>query len=394
MPLRICTARSCDMSTWVIIAAAGRGARSGFSDNKVFADIGGMPVIAKTMLAFEDHTAIDGIAVTYAQGEDERIRAIAEKYNIRKLLHLVKGGNTRQESVHNALKALPGDCSVVLIHDGARPFVKGSVISECIAVAMSKGACIAATPVKDTIKETDGGVIVSTPDRNRLFAAQTPQAFIRELITEAYAKASACGISATDDASLAEHFGHKVYIVESGDENLKLTTPSDFERAQTGYVYRVGQGYDAHRLVEGRELWLGGVKIEYEKGLLGHSDADCALHALCDALLGACALGDIGGLFPDNDPKYKDISSLILLERTVEVIRESGFEPVNADVTIIAQRPKLMPYRQEMRKKIAETMGVDVSCISVKATTTEKMGFEGEGLGISSHAVACVLSKR
>ena len=287
------------------------------------------------------------------------------------------------------------------IHDGARPLVTAEVIARTLESAKKYGSGVAAVPLKDTVKRVnEGGVVVDTPPRDALRAVQTPQTFEAELIRRAHA-AYALGERATDDAALAERMGVKVRLTEGDVENIKLTTPEDMLLARQVILrregqkeekpmVRIGHGYDVHRLTEDRKLILCGVEIPYTLGLLGHSDADVALHALMDALLGAAALGDIGRHFPDTDPAYKGADSGKLLDHVVALLEEKGYAVGNVDVTIICQRPKLKDYIEQMRQNVARHLKVDADCVNIKATTTEKLGFEGEGLGISSHAVACI----
>ena len=275
------------------------------------------------------------------------------------------------------------------------------VIARTLESAQKFGSGVAAVALKDTVKRVDdGGVVVDTPPRDWLRAVQTPQTFEAGLIRKAHA-AFALGERATDDAALAERMGVAVHLTEGDVENIKLTTPEDMLLARQVILkregkkeekpmMRVGHGYDVHRLVEERKLILCGVEIPYALGLLGHSDADVALHALMDALLGAAALGDIGRHFPDTDPAYKGADSGKLLDHVVALLEEKGYAVGNVDVTIICQRPKLKDYIEQMRENVARHLKVDVDCVNIKATTTEKLGFEGEGLGISSHAVACI----
>ena len=273
------------------------------------------------------------------------------------------------------------------------------VIARTLESAKKYGSGVAAVPLKDTVKRVnEGGVVVDTPPRDALRAVQTPQTFEAELIRRAHA-AYALGERATDDAALAERMGVKVRLTEGDVENIKLTTPEDMLLARQVILrregqkeekpmVRIGHGYDVHRLTEDRKLILCGVEIPYTLGLLGHSDADVALHALMDALLGAAALGDIGKLFPDSDAAYKGISSIELLKRVKARLAEAGFETVNLDATILAQAPKLAPYRDEMRGNIACALDIPASRVSVKATTEEGLGFTGSGEGIAAHAVA------
>ena len=287
------------------------------------------------------------------------------------------------------------------IHDGARPLVTADVIARTLESAQKFGSGVAAVALKDTVKRVDeDSVVVDTPPRDKLRAVQTPQTFEAGLIRKAHA-AYALGERATDDAVLAERMGIAVHLTEGDVENIKLTTPEDMLLARQVILkregqkeekpmMRIGHGYDVHRLVENRKLILCGVEIPYALGLLGHSDADVALHALMDALLGAAALGDIGRHFPDTDPAYKGADSGKLLDHVVALLEEKGYTVGNVDVTIICQRPKLKDYIEQMRENVARHLKVDIDCVNIKATTTEKLGFEGEGLGISSHAVACI----
>ena len=287
------------------------------------------------------------------------------------------------------------------IHDGARPLVTADVIARTLESAQKFGSGVAAVALKDTVKRVDeDSVVVDTPPRDKLRAVQTPQTFEAGLIRKAHA-AYALGERATDDAALAERMGIAVHLTEGDVENIKLTTPEDMLLARQVILkregqkeekpmMRIGHGYDVHRLVENRKLILCGVEIPYALGLLGHSDADVALHALMDALLGAAALGDIGRHFPDTDPAYKGADSGKLLDHVVALLEEKGYTVGNVDVTIICQRPKLKDYIEQMRENVARHLKVDIDCVNIKATTTEKLGFEGEGLGISSHAVACI----
>jgi 2-C-methyl-D-erythritol 2,4-cyclodiphosphate synthase len=267
--------------------------------------------------------------------------------------------------------------------------VSEEVILRVIDSARERGCGIPAVSVKDTIKEAHENLVSRTLDRSCLYAMQTPQGFQTQLLLDAHKNATQ---DCTDDAALLEHMQQNVYLVEGDPLNFKLTTPEDYQMAKSLFpvLPRMGTGFDAHRLVEERNLILCGVEIPYEKGLLGHSDADVALHALTDAMLGALAMGDIGKLFPDTDMSFKDISSILLLERAYEKIKEKGYRLGNCDVTIVAQKPKLSPYIETMRANIARALEADISQVSVKATTTEKMGYEGQGEGISAQSV-CLL---
>ncbi len=382
-----------------VVVAAGKGARAGFEYNKVFHKLNGQTVLSVCLESLYTSGNIHEIVLVLGEGDIEAYESLSKtEGKIPIVKSVVRGGSTRQESVYNGLNVLSSETDIVLIHDGARPFVTKEIIDNVISDAEKYGSGVISTGVIDTIKVVDGeGFAVHTPPRDTLCAVQTPQAFRYSQIMEAHRWAIQADYSATDDAALYEkRFGRvKLTTAQSAVKNRKLTIPGDFEMANDArrFLPRVGTGYDVHRLVEGRKLILCGVEIPYEKGLLGHSDADVALHALTDALLGACAMGDIGKLFPDTDMQFKDISSLILLKEANKKIQESGFEVVNADITIVCQRPKLAPYIDLMRMNIARTLSIPVHQISVKATTTEKLGFEGEGLGISAQSIATVIYK-
>ena len=350
------------------------------------------------MRALEESGIIDKFALVLSKDDIPSYENLAASEGACKVpLKIAFGGATRQESVFSGLSALDKDTDIVLIHDAARPFVSREIILACAMDAYHYGSGVISTPVIDTVKRIDeAGFAVDTPPREALRAVQTPQAFSYSEIIQAHESAVSTGYTGTDDAALYEkRFGKvKLTYAKGAEENKKFTLPSDFEKKNPMYLFRTGTGYDVHRLVEERKLILCGVEIPYEKGLLGHSDADVALHALMDAMLGACAMGDIGKLFPDSDNAYKGISSMLLLEKTYEKITEKGFSVTSADVTIVCQRPKLAPYIEKMRENIAFALHLPVDRISVKATTTEKLGFEGEGLGISAQAVCNILDTR
>ncbi len=376
---------------YAIILAGGSGSRMAAKGNKVLLSLQREEVILRSARAFDG--LVDGTVIVSRQEDKSAIETLFAREN--RDVIICCGGSTRQESVRKGLDALPADCTHVLIHDGARCLVDEGTIQRVKNSVLETGAAAAALPCTDTIKVVDdAGLVVSTPDRNTLQAMQTPQGFTLDLLKAAYAQADKDGFTGTDDASLVERI-HPVQLVLGDRRNLKLTTPEDMIVAQAylqspAPLFRIGQGYDVHRLVEGRKLILCGVDIPHTTGLLGHSDADVALHALMDAMLGAMALGDIGKHFPDTDPAYKGISSMKLLEHVTALLKSKGAHIVNCDVTIVAQKPKLLPFIPQMRQNIADTLGVDVSFVNVKATTTEKLNFEGREEGISAQAVCMV----
>ena len=389
-----------------VVVAAGRGTRMGAGMNKVLLPVCGVPVIVRSVRALWESGLFDGgIVVVTGEEDRERIGRLLEEAGLRAVL--CTGGADRQESVRRGLAALPRETELVAIHDGARPLVTRGVLAASLESAGTRGSGVAAIPLKDTVKRAAAdGRVLETPERASLRAVQTPQTFRYAEIRSAHERHAEDSARATDDAALLERDGMPVYLTEGSEENLKLTTPQDIalaerilerrgERAaQEETVMRIGHGYDVHRLTEGRKLILCGVEVPYEKGLLGHSDADVAAHALMDALLGAAALGDIGRHFPDTDDAYAGADSMALLDRVMAMLKERGFSVCNADLTIICQRPKLAAYIEAMRGSVAAHLRVPAGCVNVKATTTEHLGFEGEGLGISAHAVCCLEEKR
>lgn len=377
---------------YAIVLAGGSGSRMGANRNKVLLSLLGEPVIIRSVRAFEGQA--EGVVLV---SREEDIPAMRDALDAAGLsATIVHGGDTRQASVWNGLCALPVDCTHVLIHDGARCLVDAETIRRCKESAEACGTGVAAIPSVDTIKQVSADETVSaTPDRSTLRAVQTPQAFDVSLIRKAHEAAQAESFLGTDDASLVERIGHPVRLTLGDRRNIKLTTPEDMKMAEAFIggdfpALRVGQGYDVHRLVEGRDLILCGVTVPHTLGLLGHSDADVALHALMDAMLGAMALGDIGKHFPDTDERYRGISSMKLLEHVVALLKEHGAQVTNCDVTIVAQKPKLLPYIPLMRQNVADALGLPPDRVNVKATTTERLAFEGREEGISAQAVVMV----
>lgn len=353
-------------------------------ENKLLRPLAGECALARCLEALEACPEVGKIAVvagTDTLGWD------FSSYG--KVAAVVPGGDTRGASALAGLEAL-GDCELVLLHDAARPLADSRLFSRAAAECALHGSAVAASRVADTLVRLPEGENVS---REGLWAVQTPQCFPYTPLLAAYRQAREAGFPATDDAGVYAAAGHTVHYFETG-ENRKLTYPGD-EGTVSALLYarephpqRVGMGYDAHRLVPGRRLVLCGVEIPFEKGLLGHSDADAATHALMDALLGGAALGDIGQHFPDSDPAYAGADSLALLGRTLVLLRNAGWQPCSADVTLLCQRPRLAPYREAMREKLAAVLGLPLSAVSVKATTTEGMGFTGREEGIAAQAVA------
>ena len=366
-----------------IIVAAGASRRMGF-DKLSYRLPDGRTVLETSCALFAAHPAVDEL-VLVAGGNRPQCEAIAAACP--KPCTVVQGGATRADSVRNGLAAAKG--RLVAIHDAARPFASEEVITQALQAAAETGAAAPAVPVKDTIKVADKeGKVITTPDRATLYAVQTPQCFDRALYLQALEAVSGEKASlVTDDCSLFELAGLPVTLTAGDYANLKITTKEDLQKENT---MRIGHGYDVHRLVEDRKLILGGVEVPYEKGLLGHSDADVLLHAVMDAVLGAAALGDIGQHFPDTDPAYKGADSLALTREVAKIIAAHGYKVGNIDATILCQRPKLAPHIPAMRQNIADAFGLPLDAVSVKATTEEHLGFTGEGLGIAAHAVALI----
>lgn len=373
-----------------IIVAAGASRRMGF-DKLSYRLPGGKTVLETSVAAFAAHPQVDEL-ILVAGGNLPACQAIAAACP--KPCTVVGGGATRADSVCSGLRAAKGQ--LVAIHDAARPFVSEQVITDALAEAEAMGAAAPAVAVKDTIKIANDGAVVQTPDRAALFAVQTPQCFCRNLYWKALEAVQGEKVHlVTDDCSLFELAGLPVHLTQGDYVNLKITTKEDLPAAAQNKgenTMRIGHGYDVHRLVEDRKLILGGVEVPFEKGLLGHSDADVLAHALADAILGACRGGDIGKLFPDTDPAYEGADSMVLLARVMDYARELGFEFVDADCTIACQQPKITPHRDAMRANLAHALGVDVENVGVAATTTEKLGWEGQGEGIGAWAV-CLLQK-
>lgn len=374
-----------------VIVAAGSAVRMKGID-KMLAHLAGVPVVLRSARALAASEEIDSFVIVTRAELVEPVRELCG--GMEKLAAVVPGGASRAESVLAGLAVLPKEAELVAVHDGARPLVSLEVIRRTVEAAARYGAAAPAIAVHDTIKKAENGVVTETPDRKSLYAVQTPQVFDAARLQAALRGALQEGIALTDDCSAMEAAGISVHLTQGEEENLKITTPVDLTLAEAilnrRKTMRIGHGYDVHRLTEGRKLILGGVEIPFERGLDGHSDADVLVHALMDALLGAAALRDIGVLFPDNDPAYEGISSMLLLEKVMEHLRTAGYTVGNVDITVLAQRPKLRDYIPAMRENLARAMNIAPGCVSVKATTEEGLGFTGSGEGIACHAV-CLL---
>jgi len=375
---------------YAIIVAAGRGRRLGGDLPKPYREIGGRTLLARSAGAFAGHPEIAGVRVVIHPDDRSHYDAATAGLD---LLPPVPGGASRQESVYFGLRSLAeAEPDSVLIHDAARPFVTAETISAVIgALATSPGA-IAAVPVVDTLKRADGGAIAGTVDRDGLWRAQTPQGFGYGAILAAHE--AAAGESLTDDAAVAEHAGIAVALVAANEENFKVTTEDDLDRARRllggGGDIRTGMGFDVHRFGPGDQVWLCGIAVPHDHGLIGHSDADAGLHALTDAVLGAIAGGDIGHHFPPSDPQWADAPSALFLTHAGDMVRARQGEILNLDLTLICEAPRIAPHVPAMTARVAEILGLDPGRVSIKATTTERLGFTGRGEGIAAQAVATV----
>jgi 2-C-methyl-D-erythritol 4-phosphate cytidylyltransferase/2-C-methyl-D-erythritol 2,4-cyclodiphosphate synthase len=373
-----------------IIAAAGRGLRFGGGQPKQLSMLAGLPILQRSVNAFLNCDAVADLVVALPA----ELAADPPSYltSTHKPIEIIEGGDRRQDSVARAFDRVSTRADVVIIHDAARPLVSDALIRRTIQAATSAGAAIAAIRQHDTVKRGDAdGMIVETLRREEIYFAQTPQAFLTDVLRDALAVRG----EATDEAVLAEMAGHTVQLVEGDRRNLKITSPEDLSMAEhllgaspAAPVLRIGNGYDLHRLVEGRPLVLGGVTIPHERGLLGHSDADAVCHAVTDAILGAAGAGDIGRHFPDNDPAFKDADSLELLRAASVIVQHAGYAVANVDIVVIAQKPKLAPHVDAMRLKLAAALGCDPSQVSVKGKTNEGVDSTGAGEAIAVHAVA------
>ncbi|MBI5904280.1 MAG: 2-C-methyl-D-erythritol 4-phosphate cytidylyltransferase [Deltaproteobacteria bacterium] len=358
---------------------------------KQFLPLAGRSLLDRTLSAAASSARVDGIVLVLPADVPEEAR---ESYkSLPKVIAAVDGGRERQDSVRNALAALPGDVRIVLIHDAVRPFATPALFDRCAEAASSHGAAVPVIPVRDTVKAWDkaAGTLV-TMDRSEILRAQTPQGFRAEILREAYARADREGRTGTDDASLVEAAGHRVVAVSGEEGNIKVTLPEDLRMA-AGLLseapdFRIGLGGDAHRLVDGRELWLGGLKVEHPKGLLGHSDGDVLLHAVADAIYGALGDRDIGFHFPPGREDTRGISSRSILAHARSRMAGAGFGLVGLDAVVICEEPKIAPLADGIRDSIALILSTPKDRVSVKGKTTEGMGFEGRGEGISAWAVA------
>ncbi|MCC2650088.1 MAG: ispDF [Microvirga sp.] len=390
------------MSVAALIVAAGRGSRAGEETPKQYRSLQGHSVLARTLMGFLSHPGVDRVLVVIHPDDRDLYDASISGFTPLSpvLLPCVYGGSTRQDSVRNGLEALTASSpDIILVHDAARPFVSRELIDRSILAAQGQDAAVPGTPVTDTIKVIGSrSEVVSTPDRASLRAVQTPQAFRFPLLLDAHRKAAAAGLhDFTDDGALAEWAGLPVQVFEGESGNIKLTHPADFLAAEQRlkgssmtYITKLGTGFDVHAFSDGDHVWLGGIKVPHDRGVIAHSDGDVILHALTDALLGALADGDIGTHFPPSDPQWRGASSDRFLAHAVSLVRERGGIVDHLDTTLLCEKPRLGPHREAMRQRIAEIAGLRHDQVSLKATTTEKLGFTGRGEGIAAQAAATI----
>ena len=380
-----------------VVVAAGLSKRFSPHEKKQFAALGGKPLLTYCLSTFESSESITNVVVVVPEDEISRSRKLLESFKFEKITSVVAGGEKRHISVRNGFRATPPDSDIVLIHDAARPFINDDMIRRVIEGCARTGACICAVPVTDTLKRTQepGPFVSETISREKLWRAQTPQVFRREILREIYCSDGIADIDATDESALVEAKGIEVNVVAGDYLNMKITTAADFKIAELilskgEAMYRIGTGFDAHAFCEGRALILGGVEIPGCRGLAGHSDADVLSHAVADAILGAIGKGDLGKYFPPNDPKYKDASSLAILSQVAQMMTEKRYRIENIDCTVVCEEPRISPHSSAMEEKIADALGISSDAVNVKGTSTDGLGFPGRKEGIATIASACL----
>lgn len=369
------------MKVTAIITCAGKGLRAGFNKNKLLIPFDGKTVLERTLAAFYKNERVSRIIVTASEEDFTEVKKLCGE------AEAVIGGNTRTESVENALKIADGD--VILIHDGARPFVTRKIIDDCIDTATNYGGAVPVVPQRDTVVKAENfdgefGYV----GKSNLYCVQTPQGFAADKIKKAYSLRN--GLSYNDDGDLYKHYINTPRLFEGDPKNVKLTFKEDFEKLYLSENVRTGVGFDCHKLVPGRKLIIGGVTVPHEKGLLGHSDADVLTHAVMDALLSAAALKDIGCYFSDKDPEYKDISSMILLSRVLKMIKDEGYKVNNVSAVIMAEKPKLNPYADRIKENLATALEIPVCNVGLSCTTLEGVGLIGTEQAMAASAVCTI----
>ncbi len=374
-----------------IVVAGGSGTRMGGEMPKQFLLLGGSSILDRSVRAICGCPAVDGVILVLPPSSPPGLR---ESYRgVGKVIAVVDGGEERHDSVRNALGAVPPETEILLVHDAVRPFLPPDFVARCVEMAREHGAVVPVLPIRDTVKEWNAEArSLSTVDRAKLMRVQTPQGFHAGILREAYRKAAEEGFAGTDDASIVERSGRPVIPIPGSEENLKITVPEEYRMA-VGLLreepdFRIGIGGDAHPLAAGRELWLGGVRVEHDRGLVGHSDGDVLLHAVADAVYGALGDGDIGRHFPPGIPETAGISSRKIIAHARSRMIEKGFGLVGLDAVVVCEEPRIGPIAPRLRTSIAEMFSLPGERVSLKGKTTEGMGFEGRREGISAWAVA------
>jgi 2-C-methyl-D-erythritol 4-phosphate cytidylyltransferase/2-C-methyl-D-erythritol 2,4-cyclodiphosphate synthase len=390
-----------------VIAAGGTGTRMRSAAPKQFLEVAGKPILLRTVESILSIHEVAQIVIALPAKHISEARELLSRHPARIEVECVAGGSNRQESVHRGVRRIREGIDLIMVHDAVRPFCDRDTMLRVLDAAWAKGAAVPGLTAVETIQRVSSrGKVLLTPPRDELFAIQTPQAFHAPVLRTALEQAAAAGFVGTDESSVVRWGKHPVFVVPGSPRNIKITRPLDMKlagllaaegsevgegAAMNPSGFRIGQGIDYHRLVEGRKLILGGVSVPFEKGLEGHSDADVLAHAVCDALLGAAALGDIGRHFPDTDPANRGRNSLEFLKEALARVRAGGWRVCNVDATLLAQRPKLAGYMPEMRRNIAVALGIRIEDVNIKATTTEGLNAEGRGEGISAQAVALLI---
>lgn len=368
------------MKVSLILTCAGKGLRAGFEKNKLLVKTDNITVIEKTLSQFIKSGVIEEYIVTSGKEDIKELKGILPES-----VKIVEGGNTRTESVKNGLKAVTGN--IVLIHDGARPFISVEVIKNCVNDVKNFGSSVVAVKSKDTVLTANNETVETYVGKDGVYLVQTPQGFFAEELKQAFDKAN--GENFNDEGSLFSKYIRPAHITEGTAKNVKLTYKEDFDLLKSHGNLFFGTGFDCHKLVEGRKLILGGITIPHTKGLLGHSDADVLTHAVMDAILSGAGLRDIGYYFPDTDDKYKDANSILLLKEVIKMINEKGFSVKSITGCIMAEKPKLLPHIPKIAESLSCALGISVNDVGITATTLEGLGFVGreEGICVYSSAV-------
>ena len=372
------------MRVSLLLTCAGKGERAGFEKNKLLVSVNGVTTLERSLNAFIQSGLIDQYVITASKVDIEEIKRLLNGLPVT----IVEGGATRTQSVKNGLSAVDGD--IVLIHDGARPYLSKNLIKACIDGAIEHGGVIPTLQSRNTVVKAINGKVVEYMGKDELFSVQTPQTFKTQLIKKAFALAE--NKSYNDDGEIYKTFIGDLYSVEGEGANVKLTYAQDFNFVSTKSQYRFGTGFDCHKLVENRKLILGGIEIPHDKGLLGHSDADVLTHAVMDAILSACALRDIGYHFPDTDQKYKNADSILLLKQVINLVGEKGYKVDSVSATIMAEKPKLKGVIPQITQNLANVLDIPTDKVGIGATTLEGLGFVGREEGICVHATATLRS--